>query len=212
MGNRHPGLGLASGRYHFLQDGGNDVLPELNNTSQILDSSSRDIYDMDIQTDNILEHSFFMTNGCNWFGPFGICDQLKFYPNQIKFLSLLVKNKSDKLKHLVNTKFFCGSLPDEFHTDFNDIYDAASKTYMKILRNNTTWLQMNIDSKLSLRNRHLINPNVGDWYDHILTTKLWDYREFWTCRMWVVWIFVFFLHRLISKLVCYERKQFKSSL
>ena len=54
--------------------------------------------------------------------------------------------------------------------------------------------------KLSLRNRHLINPNVGDWYDHILTTKLWDYREFRTCRMWVVWIFVFFSSQINFKI------------
>ncbi len=46
------------------------------------------------------------------------------------FLSVSVKNKSDKLKHLVNTEIFCGSLRDEFRTDFNYIYDAASKTYM----------------------------------------------------------------------------------
>ena len=99
---------------------------------------------MDIQNDDILEQSFFMTNGCNWFGPSGICDQLKFYPYQIKLLSLSVKNKSDKLKHLINTNFFCGSLPDKFHTDFNDICIAASKTYMENFRNNTTWLQTNI--------------------------------------------------------------------
>ena len=48
-----------------------------------------------------------------------------------------------------------------------------------------------IHSNTSLRNRHLISPHVGDWYEHISKTKLWDYREFWTCRMWVVWIFVF---------------------
>ena len=86
---------------------------------------------MDIQNDNIFEHSFFMKNGCNWFGPSCICDQLKFYPNQIKFLSLSVKNKSDKLKNLINTNFFCGSLPDKFHADFNDICNAASNTYIE---------------------------------------------------------------------------------
>jgi hypothetical protein len=70
-----------------------------------------------------------MKNWCNWFGPSGICYQLKFYPNQIKFLSLSVKNKSDKLKNLINTKKNCGSLPDKFHTDFNEICNAASKVY-----------------------------------------------------------------------------------
>ncbi len=69
---------------------------------------------MDIQNDNILEHSFFMTNGCNWFKPSSICDQLKFYPNQKKILSLSVKNKFDKLKHLINTNFFV----DHYSTNF----------------------------------------------------------------------------------------------
>ncbi len=99
---------LTSSKYKSLLNSdtwGNDVLPELNNTLQIIDSIIPDIYYIDIQNENILEHSYFMTNGCNWFGPSGICDQLKFYPNQIKFLSLSVKNKSDKLKHLINTIF-----------------------------------------------------------------------------------------------------------
>ncbi len=85
--------------------------------SEIIDSSSRDIYNINIQNDNILEHSFFMTNGCNWFGPSGICDQLQFYSNQIMFLSVSVKNKFDKLKHLVNTNFFV----DHYLTNFVQI-------------------------------------------------------------------------------------------
>ncbi len=55
-----------------------------------------------------------MKNGCNWFGPSGICDQLKFYPNQIEFLSFSVKNKSDKLKNLINTIFFVDHYPTHF--------------------------------------------------------------------------------------------------
>jgi hypothetical protein len=55
-----------------------------------------------------------MTNGCNWFEPSGIRNQLNFYPNQIELLSLSVKSKSDSLKHIINTNF-CGLLPDKFH-------------------------------------------------------------------------------------------------
>ena len=72
----------------------------------------------------------------------------------------------------------CGSLPDKFHIDFNDICNASSKKYKENFQNNTTWLQKNIHSNISLRHRHLISPHVGDWYDHIMKTKLWDYREF----------------------------------
>ena len=38
----------------------NDVLPELNNSSQILDSIIPDRDCLDIQKDNILKHSFFL--------------------------------------------------------------------------------------------------------------------------------------------------------
>jgi hypothetical protein len=89
---------LISSKYKSLLNSdtwGNDVLPELNISSQILDSNIRETDYMGIQKDNILEHSYFMKNGCNWFEPSGICDQFKFYPNHIKFLSLSVKSKFD---------------------------------------------------------------------------------------------------------------------
>ena len=67
---------------------------------------------------------------------------------------------------------FCGSLPDKFHTYFNDICNASTKIYKKIFQNSGTWLQTNINLNTSLRNRHLISLRVGDWYDYILKTKL----------------------------------------
>jgi len=157
---------LISSKYKSLLNfdtWGNDVLPELNISSQIVDSNFRETHYMHIQKDNILERSFLMKNGCNCFAPSGICNQLKFYPNQIKLLSLSVKNKLDKLKNLINTKIFNGSLPDKFHTDFNDIIcNTATNIYKDNFQNNTTWLQTNIHSNTSLRNRHLISPHVGD--------------------------------------------------
>jgi len=69
---------LISSKYNSLiksDTWGNYVLPELNISSQILDGNIRETNYMDIQKDNILEHSYFMTNGCNWFEPSSICDQ-----------------------------------------------------------------------------------------------------------------------------------------
>jgi hypothetical protein len=60
---------------------GNDVLPELNILTQILDGNIRETDYLDIKKENILEHPYFMTNGCNWFESYGICNQLNFYPN-----------------------------------------------------------------------------------------------------------------------------------
>jgi len=144
---------LISSKYKSLyinsDTWGNDVLPEVIISSRIIDSNIRETNYLDIQTDNIIEHSFFMKNGCNWFEPSDVCDQLKFYQIEINFLSLSVKNKPDKLKNLINT-IFCGSLPDKFHTDFNDICNAATKICMENFQNNTTWLQTNIHSNTSL--------------------------------------------------------------
>ena len=121
---------MISNKYKSLLNSdtwGNDVLPELNNSSEIIDSNITDRDYLDIKKDNILEHSFFMKNGCNWFEPSGICDQLKFYPNQIKFLSLSIKKS---LINLVNSKKMCGSLPDKFHTIYNDICNAATQIHI----------------------------------------------------------------------------------
>ena len=43
----------------YFDTWGNDVLPDLNNSSQIIDSNIQDTNFMDIRNDNILEHSFF---------------------------------------------------------------------------------------------------------------------------------------------------------
>ena len=53
---------LISSKYESLLNSdtwGNDFLPELNNSSQIIDSNIPYTYYLDIQNDNILEHSFF---------------------------------------------------------------------------------------------------------------------------------------------------------
>ncbi len=52
---------MISSKYKSLLNSdtcGNDVLPELNNSSQIVDSNIREADYMDIQNDNILEHFF----------------------------------------------------------------------------------------------------------------------------------------------------------
>ncbi len=51
------------------------------------------------------------------------------------------------------------------HTNFNDICNAATQIYKANFQNNTAWLQTKINSNTSLRNRHLISPHVGDWYE-----------------------------------------------
>jgi hypothetical protein len=115
------------------------------------------------------------------------------------------------IKNLINTKKFVDHYPTNFIQILMTYVMQLQKIYKENFQNNTTWLQTNIHSNTSLRNRRLRSPHVGDWYDHIIKTRLWDYKEFSTCRMWIVWIFVLVLQKLITKLVCYERKKLKSS-
>jgi hypothetical protein len=59
---------LISSKYKSLLNSGswgNDVLPALNISSQIVDNNIRETYYLNIQKDNILEHSFFMKNEWN---------------------------------------------------------------------------------------------------------------------------------------------------
>ena len=54
---------LISSKYKSLLNSdtwGNDVLPELNISFQIVYRNIRETYYLDIQKDNILEHSFFL--------------------------------------------------------------------------------------------------------------------------------------------------------
>jgi len=54
---------LISSKYKSLLNSdiwGNDVLPELNISSQIVDNNIREIDYLDMKNENILEHSYFM--------------------------------------------------------------------------------------------------------------------------------------------------------
>jgi hypothetical protein len=59
---------------------------------------------------------------------------------------------------------------------------------------------------VSLRSRSLLTPSVGKWYEFIKSKKLWDKREFWTCKMWVVWLVIHILQNLIKTRIIEERR------
>ncbi len=97
-----------------------------------------------------------------------------------------IKQTSDNLSTLIENTIFLGSLPSRLHTNVRDICNVATEIYVAKFQNNYTWLQTTIHADVSLRNRHLISPQVSDWYAHIVKTKLWDYSQFYACQMWVI--------------------------
>jgi hypothetical protein len=90
---------MLMGKYPILNDDTweLEVFHDQNVSLQMPEINIRRQNYFDIQKDNILEHSLFMTNGCIWMEPSEICDQLKIEANQIQKQSLSIKQNSDKL-------------------------------------------------------------------------------------------------------------------
>ena len=43
-------------------------------------------------------------------------------------------------------------------------------------------------SDIAITSFYLIDDKIGAWYDYIDRENIWNYKKFWTCKMWVVWI------------------------
>ena len=152
-----------------------------------------------------LENDFF---GSIWFEKNGICETLEFYPNQIDWLSTFIKNgKYEINSFLVKERLQVGTIHDNFMIgSISHINETALSIFHFIFETNNDWLSyVKKNLHLSLRSRYLLNPLIGQWYEHVKQQKLWDKREFWTCRMWVVWLVLF----LIQQLICDRVKQLK---
>ena len=49
-------------------------------------------------------------------------------------------------------------------------------------------LNQNTKSDIAMTSYYLIDDKIGAWYEYIESTNIWNYRKYWTCKMWVVWI------------------------
>ena len=45
---------------------------------------------------------------------------------------------------------------------------------------------------------YLIDDRIGYWYEHIKRQNIWNYRKFWTYKMWVVRIVLKLLLNLVA--------------
>ncbi len=54
-------------------------------------------------------------------------------------------------------------------------------------------------SHIAITSLYLIDDNIGAWYEYIERQNIWNYRKFWTCKMWVVQLVLKLLSNLVAE-------------
>ena len=70
---------------------------------------------------------------------------------------------------------------------------------------NLEWSDLKTTSDVAITSFYLINDKIGAWYEYIERPNIWNYRKFWTCKMWVVSIVLKLLLNLVAKKIISER-------
>ena len=58
--------------------------------------------------------------------------------------------------------------------------------FMNKFMDNLQWLHLKRTYDIAITSFYLIDDKIGAWYEYIERPKKWNYRKFWTCKMWVV--------------------------
>ena len=48
------------------------------------------------------------------------------------------------------------------------------------------WFDIKTTSSIPITSYYFIDDKNGYWYEYIEEQNIWNYRNFWTCKMWVV--------------------------
>ena len=62
----------------------------------------------------------------------------------------------------------------------------AVTIFMNKFMDNLEWLDLKTTSDIAITSFYLIDDKIGAWYEYIERQNIWNYRKFWTCKMWVV--------------------------
>lgn len=104
----------------------------------------------------------------------------------------------DKMYMLIGNNYPIGFYPEEFELDkFPHLSEMAVKIYSNKFMDDLNWFNERVTLDIPITSHYLINEKIGKWYDHVQDKNLWQYREYWTCKMWVVWIVVSQLLNLV---------------
>ncbi len=74
------------------------------------------------------------------------------------------------------------------------------------------WLDIKTTFGIPITTYDLIDDKIGYWYEYIEKQNIWNYRKFWTCKMWVVWIVLKLLLNLVNEKIISARNSIKNSI
>ncbi len=66
---------------------------------------------------------------------------------------------------------------------------------------NLEWLDLNTTSDIAITSFYLIDDKIGAQYEYIERLNIWNYRKFWNCEMWIVWLVLKLLLNLVAEKV-----------
>ena len=152
-------------------------------------------------TKNNLENVFFNASNLKgtWFTKDGISDIISFCPNQINFLSLIMKENKHVIYLFLNDK-----MPFGFFSEDLDLNHSVYLNTMAVIifnnkfMENLEWSGIKVEYGISITSYYLIDDKIGYWYDNIERKNIWNYRKFWTSKMWAVWIVLKLLLNLVA--------------
>ncbi len=70
--------------------------------------------------------------------------------------------------------------------------------FMNKFMDDLEWSYLKTTSDIAISSFYLIDDKIGAWYEYIERQTIWNYGNFWTCKMWVVRIVLKLLLNLVS--------------
>ena len=165
-------------------------------------------------TKNNLEDMFLNATDSEllWFTKGGISDRISFFPNQIRFLSPTIKENKSLIYLFFNDEIPFGIFPDNLDLNqFVYLNTMALNIFTENFMDDLEWSYLKTTSDIAINSFYLIDDKIGAWYEYIERQNIWDYRKFWTCKMWVVWIVLKLLLNQVDEKIISERTAIENS-
>ncbi len=130
----------------------------------------------------------------------GISDTISFYPNQTRFLSPTIKENTSLIYFVFYDEIPFGIFPDNLDLNqFVYLNTMAVTIFTNKFMDNLEWSDLKTTFDIAITSFYLIGDKIGVWYEYIERQNIWNYRKFWTCKMWVVWIVLKLLLNLVAE-------------
>ena len=129
-----------------------------------------------------------------------ISDTISFYPNQIRFLSPTIKENRGFIYI-----FFYDEIPFGVFPEYLDLNQFVHLNTMVVTIFDNKFLEnlkcfyLKTSSDIAITFLKKIDDEIGAWYEYSERQNIWNYKNFWTWKMWVVLIVLKLLLHLVAE-------------